>query len=255
MGRSLLFSSSLLVAACGAGAGSSIASLEITIEGEGFVDWERGPNADPLSGTCPSECADEFRANGTFPGWHLIAEPAVTWELDRWSECNLDPVSDERDAEVDVGRQSTCLVVFRMCDGSDPRDLADDPDGDATLDLRCVFVGTNDDGSLWVRVRMESAWDPPPVYSWYTTVTLRSASGTIGSRTEELHDGVRSTITDGAVTEANSSTTPNAGGVPGYEMGFESAIVGDVAFVDVETGILKVQGGNFRMDGVVTVEL
>jgi hypothetical protein len=261
MGRTILLGSFLvLCVACGGDGGGNLTDIEVRIEGDGTVVFvRRGEAQDPTIRQCPGVCTDSWIQDDGFDGWTLNAFPAegsafVRWETASDSVAECLGVDDATSPELwTLNGHYVCTAVFASCPGPDPQDLADDPLGDPTLDIRCVSTGSRQGGEPWVRVQMVDSWPPPEVYSWYTTVTLSDATTVIGSYTRELHDGVSSTITSGAVTETNSRLEENPGGIPGYQVVVPTALLDQIVTVAVETGILKTEGGEFRMDGAVTL--
>jgi hypothetical protein len=252
MGRAILCGSLVagLLGACGGEVLQQ--TLLLAVEGEGTVEFTRRGSTG--SGVCPPTCTDDLRAEATFDGWDLEATAAEGWDFDHW-ESDLTMGGNCGGTEASVGLPEghyACTAVFIPCAATDPEDLALDPDGDATLDIRCITTGNGTLSTSWVRVQMVAPWPPPDVYSWYTKVTVFSEFAELGSYTKELHDGIESVIVSGEVVEADTALVENPGGLPGYAVIFARELRDRIVRVTVETGIQKTTDpATFRMDGPV----
>jgi hypothetical protein len=140
------------------------------------------------------------------------------------------------------------VTCTSSCVGTDPVDSSLQPGGDASLDLTCVNTGLgNPMGVAWVRSVMVGSWEPGDFYSWFTKVTIRSATAEIGSITREHHDGVDRLIYTGAVNASNSAYIPEASG---YLATFSRDLSAQIVSAVVDTGVKKSLSSPFVPDQI-----
>lgn len=133
------------------------------------------------------------------------------------------------------------------CTATDPVDLSLSPDGDPSLDLRCATTGVSLEGRPWVSSGFEGDWTPPAFYSWFARVTLYSTTGTIGSFTHEVHDGVETFLYSGAVTAANSVHIVDP---KGHTVLFDPALLPQIDWTRVDSGLKKTVDSPFLTDQI-----
>jgi hypothetical protein len=234
-------------------------TVSLGVDGTGTISFTRR-GSPSLSLTCAPDCGDTYPDQDR-QGWRLIATPGIGADFVSWVANATSPsygkcLASDAHFPVEIlsgATQYVCSARFAACQTSDGEDLANDPLGDPTLDLRCITSGVDPDtDEPWVRVGTMALWPPPDVYSWYTKITLFSAAGEIGSYTVQLHDGVMSTLVTGSVVDDATLFAPNPMGAFGYLVAFDPTIDAPITNVTVETGIEKTNNPpDFRMDGPV----
>jgi hypothetical protein len=102
-----------------------------------------------------------------------------------------------------------------------------------------------DQGRPWIRVTFAGAWPRPAYYSHYVKVMLRRSSppAEAAAHTDQLHDGVASTMTTG-VAPAKITFVPEANG---FRLLFDDPALMFDSY-SVECGVLKTMGGMFVQD-------